>query len=70
MGKAVMLLLNGCWNLLFSVPLFDLPFSFGEFVMALIVFDLALIWLRKILRKDDNVSSNSAPKNSATGGKK
>lgn len=60
--KAVIALINSMWAALFAIPLFDLPMSFGSFIMALVVTDIIFIWLKKVVRKED--TSNSAPKNS------
>ena len=43
--KAVIVLINSIFNALFDVPLFDTGVSFGAFLMAFVLFDIALISL-------------------------
>ena len=41
--KAAMALFKGIWDLLMNTPLFDLPFTFGHFLVALAYLDITFI---------------------------
>lgn len=61
--KAALALFHGIFNGLFSLPLFDTGVNFGNFIMALVVFDIMLIVLRHVFRKDYDSSSSGGQKN-------
>lgn len=67
--KAVIVLINSIFSSLFSIPLFDTGVSFGAFIMALVLFDVAIIILHHVMRKNNNQTSNKSPNNN-TGGVK
>ncbi len=59
--KAALALFHGIFDALFSIPLMDTGVTFGHFVMALIVFDVCLIVLRHVFRKDGGSSGGGKP---------
>lgn len=63
--KVAIAILNGIWDLLFAVPLFDTGVSFGAFLMAIVLLDVFLIIMKKVLRKSSQ-SGNTSPKNNSS----
>lgn len=57
--KAVIYLFNSVWGMLDDIPLFDTGIDFGTFLLALILFDVFLIILRKVLRNRSQDSNKS-----------
>lgn len=55
-------LLKSCWVALGNIPLFDTGITFLDFCMALLVFDVLLILLRHVLRKESDTSNSSNKK--------
>ena len=59
--KAALALFHGIFDSLFSIPLMDTGVTIGHFVMALIVFDVMLIVLRHVFRKEGGSSGGGYP---------
>ena len=49
--KYVAIFFNMIWRACFQIPLFDLPFTLGHFLIALMLFDVTLIVMGRILHK-------------------
>lgn len=49
--KNIAVFFNMVWRSLFTIPLFDLPFTLGHFLTALMLFDVTLIVMGRILHK-------------------
>lgn len=62
--KAAVALLRGIWDLFMNMPMFDLPFTFGHFLVALCFLDVAFIIIRHSLQNtgDGERSSNNSNK--------
>lgn len=61
--KAALALFHGIFNGLFSLPLFDTGVNFGNFIMAFVVFDVMLIVLRHVFRKESGNSFSGGQNN-------
>ena len=44
-------LFNDLWDALYTVPLFDLGFTFGHFITGLLLFDVTIIIVGRIVHK-------------------
>ena len=56
--KAVIALLSEIWDALMYIPFFDTGVSFGQFLVAFVLFDVVLIVLTLVFRKSGQTGNS------------